>query len=215
MIKVTRSAKPAILLNEEADWITALLTASTKVEKERASNKYRHPQVQEALRIMFHGKCGYCESRIEHVSDPHIEHYRPKSRFPELTFDWNNLLLACGKCNSTRYKADKFPEANEGGPLVNPCTDNPKDHFDFIYDVQAKLASVVTTTERGRVTEELLGLNRNELRRHRSIQITRLLVLARFADTDTTAQQLLFEAKQDDAEYATPGVRERSLLNLQ
>ena len=201
MIKITRSAKPAVLIDKEADWIVALHTASTKREKERASNKYRHPQVQEALKVMFHGKCGYCESRIEHMSDPHIEHYRPKSRFPELTFDWNNLLLACGKCNSIQYKGDKFPEANVWGPIVNPCIDNPDDHFSFVYDVQARLANVVATTGRGKTTEELIGLNRSDLRHHRSVQITRLMALARFADTDTTAQQLLLEAKQNDAEY--------------
>lgn len=202
MIKVVRSAKPLILVKNENTWAKALSGASTKLERERASEKYRQKQIQEVLKIMFHGKCGYCESYIEHVSDPHIEHYRPKSRFPALTFDWNNLLLACGKCNSTPYKGDKFPEANEGGPIVNPCIDNPEDHFGFIYDIQAKLATVVAKTTRGRTTEKLLGLNRNALRQHRSTHVTRLIVLARLAHADTEAQKLLSEAKQDNAEYA-------------
>ena len=202
MIKVVRQTEPPILLKKEAVWMDALRRASTAPEKERASKKYRHRQVQEALTTMFQGKCGYCESHIEHVSDPHIEHYRPKSKFPELTFAWENLLLACGKCNSTQYKGDKFPEADEGGPIINPCVDNPEDHFEFVYDATAKVATIATKTTRGRKTETLLGLNRNALRQHRSTHVTRLMALARFASTDAAAQQLLSEAKQDDAEYA-------------
>ena len=202
MIAVTRSTKPAILQRKEQDWLAALNRAVTKTEKEIAVNKYHHAQVKVALTTMFHGKCAYCESKIKHVSYPHIEHYHPKSKFPDLTFAWGNLLLACGVCNSAEYKGDRFPEANESGPYINPCTDNPEDHFQFVYDPIAKLASVYGKTKRGETTEIELGLNRPDLRTHRSLQVTRLAFIASIAKSNPEAQSLLDEAKQADAEYA-------------
>lgn len=211
MIRVTRLSKPAILVEKETEWLNALLRASTPGEKERALTKYRHRQIQEMLDRMFHGKCAYCESKIEHVSDAHIEHYRPKSKFADLTFDWENLLLACGKCNSTAHKGDHFPEANEDGPLLNPCLDAPEAHLRFEYNAVAKLASVYGTTPRGVTTETLLGLNRPDLRAYRSRQVQRLAFIAVRAQTDPEAQQLLTEAQREDAEYAAFA---KSLLSL-
>lgn len=202
MIAVTRSGKPEILKNREQSWLNALNKAVTEEQKKQAANKYRHPQVKQALDTMFHGKCAYCESKIKHVSYPHIEHYRPKSKYPHLTFEWTNLLLGCGICNSAEFKGDNFPEAEEGGPYIDPCVDDPDEHFDFLYDPNAKLTSVYGKTERGRKTEGDLGLNRQELRTQRSIQVTRLAFVALHALTDPKARALLEEAKRSDAEYA-------------
>jgi uncharacterized protein (TIGR02646 family) len=202
MIRVPRLSKPTILVQKETEWRDALLQASTVHEKERALTKYCHRQIQETLDRMFHGKCAYCESKIEHVSDAHIEHYRPKSRFPRLAFDWENLLLACGKCNSPAFKGNHFPEAGEDGPLLNPCIDDPESHLRFDYNSIAKLASVYGTTPRGVTTETLLGLNRPELRAYRSQQIQRLAFIAVRAQTDPEARQLLDEAQGDNSEYA-------------
>jgi uncharacterized protein (TIGR02646 family) len=202
VIIIVRVPKPTILLRKEAEWRNALLQARTRVERERALERYNHRQVRMALEAMFDGKCAYCESKIKHVTFTHIEHYRPKSRFPEYAFDWDNLLLACGRCNEPPYKGDQFPDQTEGGPLINPCTDDPGDHFLFHYDPRIHVASVYGKTERGETTERLLGLNRADLRAYRSEQIRRLAYLKAKARTDAEAAQLLQEVLQDDAEYA-------------
>ncbi len=202
MIRVFRSSKPAILLKKEREWLDVLHRAATPTARENALSKYRHKEIQSVLSSMFHGKCAYCESHIGHISFAHIEHYRPKSKFPDLAFDWDNLLLACGMCNSTGYKGDEFPESDDGGPIINPCQEEPEDHFDFKYDVGTKIASVYGKTQRGKTTETLLGLNRKELREYRSRQITRLAALANLAQSDPEAQRLLEEACKDEAEYA-------------
>lgn len=202
MIAVTRSQKPAILVHKERDWLAALHEAATEEAKEKATNKYRHSEIKRALNTLFHGKCAYCESKIKHVSYPHIEHYRPKSKFPNLTFTWDNLLLACGMCNSAKYKGDHFPETKDGGPYVNPCRDDPNDHFDFVYNAQAKITSVYGKTPRGETTEQALGLNRPDLRTYRNTQITRLAYIAAQAPYDPVAQSLFDQAKRDDEEYA-------------
>lgn len=38
--------------------------------------------------------CGYC-GRAIHRRDCHIEHFRPKSVYPDLTYDYNNLIASC------------------------------------------------------------------------------------------------------------------------
>jgi hypothetical protein len=135
----------------------------------------------------------------------HIEHFHPKRGTrgrPDLTFEWTNLLLACGVCNGAERKSDHFPEPHEGGPLVNPCEDEPENHFEFCFDPVAKLASVYGKTVRGTITEKLLGLNRTDLRAHRSCRIRHLVVLAQYIDSDPEAAELVEEAKMSRAEYA-------------
>ena len=47
--------------------------------------------------------CSYCERLIEtHLA---VEHMRPKILNPALERDWNNFLLACVNCNSTKGDA--------------------------------------------------------------------------------------------------------------
>ena len=53
--------------------------------------------------------CVYCEQEIsENDSRPHIEHWRPRSRYPEYALHWRNLYLSCstrdmcGDCKGDR-----------------------------------------------------------------------------------------------------------------
>ncbi len=204
MIRVERAAKPAVIEQNQVAWTQALLNAVTKEDKTRAEKKYRHLEIKRALVSMFHGKCAYCESKILHVDYGHIEHFRPKSKleFRSLAFEWRNLLLSCAICNGREHKGDRFPEAAEGGPLVNPCEDFPDAHFEFVFDFRARLATVVGTTARGKTTETCLGLNRQDLRAYRSRWVMQLCVLSRCAENDPDAAILLEEACRDDAEYA-------------
>lgn len=203
MIRVERAPKPAVIEQNQVAWTLALLNAATKKDKTRAENKYRHLAIKRALALMFHGKCAYCESKIRHVDYGHIEHFRPKSKpeFRSLAFEWGNLFLSCAVCNGSEHKGDCFPEAAEGGPLVSPCEDFPEAHFEFIFDPRARLATVVGTTARGKMTETLLGLNRQYLRAYRSRLMMQLCVLSRCAENDPDAELLLEEACRDDAEY--------------
>jgi uncharacterized protein (TIGR02646 family) len=202
MIKIARSPKPVIIEQNQQAWTRALLNASTDAEKRKAESKYRHRLIKDALVAMFHGKCAYCESKISHVDYGHIEHFKPKSRFPDLTFEWTNLLLSCPICNGSEYKSDRFPLETEGGPLVNPCDELPAEHFEFVFDPVAKLATVIGKTARGQTTEAIVGLNRYDLREYRSKIVMMLYVLSDYAKADPTAQALLKEAGQDEGEYA-------------
>ena len=205
MIKIQRTQIPGILRKKSGAWLLALRQAKSERDRARALNKYRHPQVKSALVSLFHGKCAYCESHITHVDYGHVEHYRPKggpNGSPDLCFEWANLLLACGICNGAEFKSDHFPEAVDGGPVINPCEDDPAMHFEFRFDAKLGLASVYGITSRGRTTENLLGLNRPELRRFRSQQVKKLAVLEHLAATNQDAKRLMEEALHPVSEYS-------------
>jgi uncharacterized protein (TIGR02646 family) len=44
--------------------------------------------------------CSYCEIPIKNA--PEVEHVQPKSLQPQLRLDWNNFLLGCKSCNTTK-----------------------------------------------------------------------------------------------------------------
>lgn len=173
MIKLTKGPKPNVLQENAADWTTQLLahvSGGTKVP-DSLKNKYNDPEVRAALRRESNAKCMYCESRVNHVTHDHIEHIKPKAttRYPELTFEWSNLGLACPKCNMN--KSDDFDEAT---PFVNPYIDNPSNHLvalgGFVYHVAGDV--------RGELTERCLDLNRAALLEQRLERIDAIRALA-------------------------------------
>lgn len=79
---------------------------------------YKDPSIKQALEILFHGKCAYCESRYASIHPVDIEHWRPKARVVDeggksyrfgyywLAADWDNLLPSCIDCNRQREHID-------------------------------------------------------------------------------------------------------------
>ena len=77
------------------------------------------------LRGVFLGLCAYCEECCR----GEVEHFRRKSRFPKLVYQWSNWLFVCHDCN--HMKGEKWPQ----GGYVNPCARSqsawPETFFDF------------------------------------------------------------------------------------
>jgi len=102
MIKVYKPQEPPeILLRESQKAVLDLLNGK------KTGWKRIHKSVIEELRTIYNNKCAFCESILDNVN---VSTYRPKSRYPWLTYDWNNLLLICPSCNSN--KRDAFPVKN-------------------------------------------------------------------------------------------------------
>ncbi|MBK7875374.1 MAG: hypothetical protein IPJ77_06430 [Planctomycetes bacterium] len=71
-------------------------------------------------------RCMYCLD--SHGTD--VEHFRPKSVYPESMFRWANLLLGCTECG--RFKGNRFPVDEHGVPqLIDPTSVDPWEHLDF------------------------------------------------------------------------------------
>jgi len=88
--------------------------------------------------------CAYCECSLNRK---HIEHFRPRGKFPALTFAWGNLFGSCGDSSKTggwqRCGIFKDNGAGNYNPdhLIKPDDDNPDDYLLFLttgYVVPAK-----------------------------------------------------------------------------
>jgi uncharacterized protein (TIGR02646 family) len=75
-----------------------------------SKNRYKVGSVQSRLNKIYYLKCAYCEQKLLDAPK-HIEHYRPKNIYYWLAYSWDNLLLSCGGCNSS--KSDSFKTQNQ------------------------------------------------------------------------------------------------------
>lgn len=85
------------------------------------------------LRVDFRFRCCYCSIHESNWGDEThfaVEHFRPKSAFPELETEYSNLYYACNRCNG--YKGDKWPSAVDlaaGLRFFDLCTDVTRLHL--------------------------------------------------------------------------------------
>ncbi len=76
----------------------------------------------------FH--CSYCGiyPLKQNVGGRSIDHFKPKSEFPELAFEWTNLFIACPDCQN--IKGNNYPLEIE--PLK---PDSCHYHFDYWFEI--------------------------------------------------------------------------------
>ena len=74
----------------------------------------------------FRMQCGYCE--IIYAGD--VDHFRPKSKFPELVYVWDNWVFACSVCNQ-KNKREKWPAIGYVDPCAMPESCRPEAYFTF------------------------------------------------------------------------------------
>jgi uncharacterized protein (TIGR02646 family) len=111
---------------DELDRIARLNTTARWEEHRPAMNTNG---VRESLETMAgpRRRCMFCGD--SKATD--IEHFRPKMRYPEHMFHWDNFLLVCWPCN--RRKGTKFPCDPAGAPLlIDPTREDPWDHLFFV-----------------------------------------------------------------------------------
>ncbi len=185
MIRIIRPESPSYFKSER------VLRANSNIADQRRSvsqsrlkfdSRLFEPITKEIASVFNH-KCAYCESAIRSVSVSELDTFRPKAGSrnlnkefsPEhywwLAYEWENIYLSCQICN-VKYKRDWFPVEgiramvtakgallqNEKPLFVDPCVDVPEEHIHFKPDGQC-----TGLTEKGHITIEILGLNRQEL----------------------------------------------------
>ncbi len=200
MIKLAKGAVPASLAAYASTWRNEILAhhaAGTDVPDALASN-YNQDDVKTALETECHKKCMYCESKIAHVTFAHIEHYKPKKKgkFPELTFEWTNLGLACPRCNLAKH--DKFDNAV---PFINPYVDDPKAYF----RAEGAFVRPVPGNTRAELTELEIELNRAELveRRQDRLKEMRRLIACYNREAHPRLKAALLQQIKDEVKEST------------
>lgn len=188
MIKILRTPAPHFLASETVTDARQILESG--VGKAERQERLRFDpsllmEVKADLLEMCNGKCAYCESKID-ASRGEVDNFRPKAgargldskeyaplHYWWLAYEWENLLIACGICNQ-KYKRDYFPLEDESyraasgamgkeliaerALLINPTLDDPREHLKFEHS-----GIIEALSTKGKVTIEILGLNRTEL----------------------------------------------------
>lgn len=131
MHKVDRGEEPKSLKDNKEQWTKELLEQIeikgqySKVDSGYKS-RYKQEDVRKALKDMYGSLCCYCEGEIDLTGYAEIEHYKPKSLFPDLCFQWSNLHQICTKCNKK-----KNAKWDNEFPILNPTQDSVDDKIEF------------------------------------------------------------------------------------
>jgi uncharacterized protein (TIGR02646 family) len=119
--------------------------------------------LKESFAEWAEGLCAYCQCPEMSSGHGEVEHFKPKSLFPTLTYDLDNYFLSCKRCNLA--KLDKFPLPHG---YLRPDGVDPEAllNFDAEGRVEASPADVAALA-----TVRDLDLNRDWLVRHRKVAI--------------------------------------------
>lgn len=232
MIRILRSATtPAVLSGRGVESTLKLCALYDKGEREFTFSYgvYAHASVKASLIEAQHGKCCFCERRVG--TDGDVEHFRPKGgvrQSPDaplekpgyywLAYDWDNLFLSCGPCNS-RNKRNLFPLAKgtsrskhhkddhrcEAPLFVNPAADDPQSFIGWRSEVPIAL------NDRGETTIRALGLDRRallDIRREHLVTFAKLIHWSSelrakgIVDVAAKIDHSIVERLRDSAEFA-------------
>jgi len=110
-------------------------------------------------------QCAYCESAISPDSSySHIDHFKRKHFYPELTFDHNNLLVSCNNTDHCALHKDSQVKSKDiYNNIINPVFEEPTMFFE--YYTNGKLHS---KNAKAKFTEEIFNLNHPALKQQRN-----------------------------------------------
>lgn len=119
------------------------------------------------LSVDFGHRCAYCDDLDEYgggYRTYHVEHFAPKEKFPELRYDYDNLLYACPWCNRAKWNIwpSNSPKISVVGSegFVDPCTVEYDKHLERLPD--GSISGITTLGEYMRKTLQLY-LKRHEI----------------------------------------------------
>ncbi|MCU5773874.1 hypothetical protein N5923_09795 [Erwiniaceae bacterium BAC15a-03b] len=110
MIKMNRSAYPACLEARGQEWTERYVAARRKNPAAKFSwySQSCYRATRDALLVLTQEHCAFCDGFVGNEGRKTLEHFRPKSAFPELAFSWENLFPCCDVCQSA--KGEKYTE---------------------------------------------------------------------------------------------------------
>lgn len=188
---IKRSDCPTLLSNNQVQW-TAHWVAHYRWQKDNSATSIQPSKptdsywLKDEIRIPliedFHNNCGYCGEAIptlqdEQVGKGDVEHFLPKSIYPEQVYEWTNYIWSCKSCN--QQKSHKETKKSYSRNYLNPCCKEDCANLVFIEDTgRYELSDVVSNDDywkkRLRNTELKTMLNADELCRKRQLKISSL-----------------------------------------
>ncbi|MCE7922718.1 MAG: HNH endonuclease [Haliscomenobacteraceae bacterium CHB4] len=116
----------------------------------------RYSQARRYLIDRLGAFCSYCEQLLP---NPDVEHIDPKSIHDHLELDWENFLLACTNCNSTKGDTD----INDGNRETYYWPHKHNTFMAFLYDdsgVVKPASNPAVDIRRAENTIKLVGLDK-------------------------------------------------------
>ena len=118
--------------------------------------------------------CWYCERHCyvdAHTGDraSTVDHFRPISKFPALSYIWTNWIFSCQRCN-VENKGDGWPELGYVDPCAATISERPDQYFDYdsaTGEIIPKIGLTGDARRKAWHTIEDLGLNKLDLRYYR------------------------------------------------
>ena len=124
---------------------------------------------RDELSDRFFGKCGYCERRCDGpANSPTVDHFRPKSKFPKLTYEWTNWIFSCKRCNEE--KGNLWPDSGFVDPCAEPLDERPESYFSLDLEtgeIVVKPDLPAAAKHKAQNTIDCINLNARELRESR------------------------------------------------
>ncbi len=141
--------------------------------------------------------CAYCECQI--FRGGHIEHFRRKNplHFPQLTFEWTNLFIACGSKEHCGHYKDRLKAPDyKPDDLIKPDEHDPDDYLYFHSsgEVRVRHRDGMTNDDRHRGAETIsvFHLDCGQLKGFRR------KALKQYLDRDTGLLEALMEFDEND-----------------
>lgn len=117
-------------------------------------------QIRNSLEQMQGKRCAYCEGGLDQLGQ-HIEHFRRKGVFRDLTFSWENLYWSCDQNDSCGHYKDHGAATYNPVNLVDPCHDDPDYFFKFHADGAIHIRTGLSPQENHKAAETLRVFNLN------------------------------------------------------
>ena len=119
--------------------------------------------IKKTLLSMTNSKCIYSEVKLgENSTCEEVDHFYPKSIYPEKVVEWGNLMPSCRICNAKKGNVD--PNKVD---LINPYIDNPSDFITF----SGFICVAIHNNSKGKNSINYFNLNNSHFVRPRENQI--------------------------------------------
>lgn len=159
-----------------------------------------------------HRMSGYTEIPIK-LDDSHIDHFRKRSLFNTLIFDWNNYIVDSNdETYGAKHKDNVISSRSENEDLINPAVEDAGRFFKYELNGRIRAACDLSAADRKRTDLTINAFNLNEgslIERRRIILNT---ILDSFADLSddvilealeaegflSVVEQLLAERKEEE-----------------
>lgn len=141
-------------------WSQILKTANPAIEAYGCGDS----RVKEFLRQEGGFRCVYCavhENALGGIQAFHVEHYRPKSKFPQFEHALNNLFYACPICN--RFKLNDWPAEPHRQFKNSSYPDPSKVDYSVLFKLDSKTGLVAGQYVASKYIVERLYFNRPQL----------------------------------------------------